>query len=265
MVTKLENRSLDRAIALLEVLARHSPCALHQLHEQTALPKSTIRRLLGTLKNRHFIRQGISDGLYRTNITLPWAGDREQAAIAARLVEVAMSHMVQLTKAVRWPSNLGVARFGRWHLVESTRSLSPFKMDQQKVLDWERNIFGTATGLAYLSTLGDAQVSSLIAAKQGDSQWGLKRVGIDERTLLRELKDIRAMGYAVRRKGYHGRPVSSRYNAIAVPIYDGRNAIGALSIWWPRRFMTAERFARKYLPALRGTATAISADLAKLS
>jgi IclR family mhp operon transcriptional activator len=61
MDTKLENRSLDRGLMILEVLARDAHCSLHQLHERTALPKSTIRRLLGTLRKHHFIRQGLTD------------------------------------------------------------------------------------------------------------------------------------------------------------------------------------------------------------
>src|SRR5262245_55573285 len=101
MPNKLENRSLDRALTILEVLAQDAPCTLHQLHERSKLPKSTIRRLLGTLKKRHFVRQGISDGLYRTNIALPWATDREHAATAARVVEVARPHMIRLTENIK--------------------------------------------------------------------------------------------------------------------------------------------------------------------
>jgi DNA-binding IclR family transcriptional regulator len=61
------------------------------------------------------------------------------------------------------------------------------------------------------------------------------------------------------------RPESRRYNAIAVPINDGRRPIGSINIWWPRRYLSEERFARKYLSELKATAAAISADLAKLT
>src|SRR5688500_16114571 len=192
IATRLEHRSRDRALTILEVLARDAPCSLHQLHERSGLPKSTIRRLLGTLRKRHFIRQGISDGLYRTNIALPWATDREHAATAARLVEVARPHMVRLTETMKWSSNLGIPRAGRWHVIESTRSISPYNIDRLKVLDHERNIFATATGLAYLSALDDVQVLETVRALHGDLQWGLKYVKIDESTLLRELKVVRA-------------------------------------------------------------------------
>jgi DNA-binding IclR family transcriptional regulator len=263
MPTKLENRSLDRAITILEVLARGSPCSLHELHEQAALPKSTLRRLLSTLKKRHFVRQGISDGLYRTNIALPWAADREHAATAARLVEVARPHMLRLTSKVEWPSDLGIYKSGRIVRIESTQSLSPLNMDKLKYADREVSLFGTANGLAYLSALDDVQVLEIVEALRDDTQWGLARVGIDERTLLHELQDFRAKGYAFRRKQHRTTPVSWLHDSIAVPIHDGSRAIAALSIKWLRRYMPTDRFARKYAGGLKATAAAISTELAK--
>ena len=264
MTTKLENRSLDRALTILEVLARDAHCSLHQLHERTSLPKSTIRRLLGTLKKHHFVRQGTSDALYRANVVLPWAGDREYVAMVARLVEVALPHMSRLTKSIEWPSNLVVFRSGRMRVIESTLALSPFDVDNSKSADWEFNIFGSAAGRAYLAALEDAQVLRLVDEQRDDPRWALTRCGIDAATLLRELRDIRRMGYAVRRAGYHARPGTWRHNAIAVAICDARQPIGALNLRWRKSYLPAEKFARKYLAELRSAAASISADLAKL-
>ena len=264
MATKLENRSLDRGLTILEVLARDAHCSLHQLHEGTGLPKSTLRRLLGTLQKHHFVRQGLTDALYRANVVLPWAADREYTATVARLVEVAMPHVSRLTSKVGWPSNVVTFRAGRMRVLDSTLSLSPFDVDNAKMVDWEINIFGSATGLAYLAAVDDAQVSQIVREQRGDPRWGLSRFGIDEKALLRELKVIRQAGYAARRPGYHSRPGSWRNNAIAVAISDNGGAIGALNLRWRRNYMPADRFARKYLAELRCTAEAISAALARL-
>lgn len=264
MPTKLENRSLDRALSILEVLARDAHCSLHQLHERTALPKSTIRRLLGTLKKHNFVRQGTTDALYRPNVVLPWATDREHLATVARLVEVALPHMVRFTKTVEWPSNLVIFKSGRMRVIESTLALSPFDVDNAKSVDWEVNLFGSAAGRAYLAALEDAQVLCLVSEQQDDPRWGLTRCGIGTATLLRELQDIRKTGYAVRRDGYHARPGSWRNNAIAVPIGDGHHPLGAINLRWRRSYLPADRFARKHLVGLRTTADAISADLAKM-
>jgi len=265
MTTRLENRSLDRGLTILEVLARDAHCSLHELHEATRLPKSTIRRLLGTLQKRHFVRQGLSDSRYRANVVLPWSADREYTALVARLLEVGMPQASELTKKVSWPSNIVIFRSGRMRVLDSTLSLSPFdSVDNAKAVDWEINVFGSATGLAYLAALDDAQVSTIVRTLQHDPQWGPARCQVDEKILLRDLKAIRKQGYATRRSGYHSRPGSWRNNAIAVPLSGGFGPIGALNLRWRAKFMSADRFARKHLAELRATAASINASLARL-
>src|SRR5688572_6467510 len=66
-----ENRSLDRALAVLNVLSAHGASSLRDLHVHTHLPKSTIRRLLGTLIRHKIVRRSLNDRLYRANMNLP--------------------------------------------------------------------------------------------------------------------------------------------------------------------------------------------------
>jgi len=115
-----------------------------------------------------------------------------------------------------------------------------------------------------LAALDNADVLRLVKELAGDLEWGLHAVEIDERTLLKELEEIRSRGYAIRRKGYHARAESQSYNAIAVSINEGRRPIGSINVWWPRRHLSATRFARLHLKTLQSTADLISADLAKL-
>ena len=196
MARDLENRSLDRAITVLEVLARETRCSLHQLHQCTALPKSTLRRLVGTLTKRHLVRIGISDGLFRPNIALPWSVDRAHAAHIGRVVEVALPHMVDLTRQVEWPSDLHVYNAGRMQIVESTYSLSPYRIGKRAAVDLQVSMFSAAAGLAYLSRLDKAQVLALAQSEPDHPRWGFDRIGISETALLRELAGIRKAGYA---------------------------------------------------------------------
>jgi len=265
MPAKLENRSLDRGLTILEALARDDYCSLQQLHQATGLPKSTIRRLLGTLKKRHFVRQGVTDALYRANVVLPWAADREYSAMAARLVEAAIPHVARLTNNVGWPSNILIYRAGRMRVLDSTLALSTFNnVDNARSADWEVNIFGSATGLAFLAALDDIQVSTIFEDMRDDTMWGPTRFNLDKKTLIQELMSIRQLGYAARRQGYHSRPGSWRNNAIAVPISDTRGPIGAMNLRWQRNHMPVDRFARKYLAELLSTAEAVTTALARL-
>jgi len=265
MAESLENRSLDRAISLLEVLARDGACSLHQLHQRTSLPKSTIRRLMGTLTRRHLVRVGISDGLFRPNIALPWSADRAHAAETGRLVETALPHMVELTRRVEWPSDLHVHQAGRMCIVESTYSLSPFFIGRRDMVDLQVNLFSAAAGLAYLSLLDEAQVVALTRNNRDHPLWGFDRIGLAETMLLRELADIRSAGYAFRRPGFNCTAQSRPFYAMAAPITDIHGVVGALTLFWPKPYMTEDEFARAYAAELCGAATAVSAELAALS
>lgn len=264
MAKGLENRSLDRAITVLEVLASEMRCSLHRLHQRTALPKSTLRRILGTLTKRHLVRVGISDGLFRPNIALPWSTDRTHAAHIGRVVEIALPHMVSLTRRVEWPSDLHVYNAGCMQIVESTYSLSPYRMGKRTEVDVQVNVFSSAAGLAYLSLLDEAQVIALARSKPSHPMWSFEWIGISEATLLHELAGIRKAGYAFRRPGFNTRAAARPFNGMAAPVSDRSGAVGALTLFWPKRYMNTDAFARAHADALRATAEAISADLAKL-
>ncbi|HVZ53931.1 MAG TPA: helix-turn-helix domain-containing protein [Pseudolabrys sp.] len=267
MSKSLETRSLDRAITVLEVLAKETRCSLHQLHERTALPKSTLRRLLGTLTKRHLVRVGISDGLYRPNIALPWSADRAHAAHAVhvgRVVEIALPHMVELTRRVGWPSDLHVYGAGRMQIVESTYSLSPYRMGKRSEVDVDVNMFAAAAGLAYLSRLDEAEVVALARARPANPLLAFERAGVSEAALLEELAGIRQAGYAFRRPGFNTRAAARPFNGMAAPVADQSGAVGALTLFWPRQYMDTDSFAREHADALRAATAAISADLARL-
>lgn len=261
MSRKLENRSLDRGIQVLEVLARNGPCPLFRLHQQTGLPKSTLRRLLATLVQHNFVRLGLDDGCYRANISLPWASGLALPTVAARLVSAALPHMVELTQTIEWPSDLLIFRRDRMVIVESTRPLSPFSL-YRAMIDFEVSLFWTAGGLAYLSTLPSETVVQIMRDLSGNERWGPKRFGLTERGFLAELAQIRRQGYATRRPGYTGETIGDDgLHAIAVPILEEGVAFGALTICWIRKFMTPQRFAKSHLGRLQTTAQAITEAL----
>lgn len=264
MTESLETRSVDRAITVLEVLARDERCSLHRLYERTGLPKSTLRRLLGTLTKRHLVRVGISDGLYRPNIALPWSGNRAYAAHIGHVVEIALPHMVELTRRIGWPSDLHVYEMGRMQIIESTFSLSPYRMGKRTDVDVQVNMFTAAAGLAYLSQLDEAEVIALARSKRAHPGLRFERIGISERALLNELTEIRKAGYAFRRPGFSTRAAARPFKSIASAVGDGSRAVGALTLFWPRRYMDADAFAREHAGSLRAAAKAVSADLANL-
>ncbi len=255
-----ENRSLDRGLAILQSLSIHGASSLRDLHARTALPKSTIRRLLSTLIRRKVVRRSLADRLYRANIALPLQGPVATPS-EGWLVDCAAPHMIELTRAVGWACDLHI--FERLHsrIIELTRPISPF-FQYNRPIDLQVTVFGSAAGLAVLSTWTDAAVLALIDEIADDPVWGLCRVGLTRPELVKFLQQVRAAGFASRPRRYRGgTAMANTLSAIACPIFRARTAVGALALLWPRDFLSPAGFAELHLQKLQEATAAITADL----
>jgi IclR family mhp operon transcriptional activator len=259
----VENRSLDRGLAILDSMSIHGASSLQDLHARTHLPKSTIRRLLGTLIRRKIVRRSLSDQLYRANIALPLRTSPEFAQGEGWLVESAVPHMIELTRSVGWSCDLHIFERTKSRLIESTRPLSPFYQYKRQI-DLEVPVFASAGGLAVLSTWTDRAVLELVDEVGDHPRWGLSRFAVTKRDLLSTLRQARTVGYAVRAANYRGEnDLANTLNAIARPVLRGDQAVGALVILWPKEFLAADGFAQVHLNVLKDATAAIGADLTR--
>jgi IclR family mhp operon transcriptional activator len=262
MARGVQNRSLDRGLAVLEALSIHGASSLRDLHTRTGLPKSTIRRTLATLVHRKIVRRSLADRLYRANIALPMQKRFGFTQGEGWLVERAVPHMIELTRSVGWSCDLHIFERSKSRIIESTRPLSPF-FQYARQIDLQVPVFASAGGLAVLSTWSDAAALALVEEIGEDPTFGLGRLGMTRRDLLATLRQVRAAGYAVRVSQYRGESaLANTLNAIACPLFRGDVAVGALAMLWPKGFLSAEGFADIHLPMLHEATAAISADLA---
>lgn len=256
-----ENRSLDRGLAILESFAIHGASSLRDLHTHTALPKSTIRRLLGTLIRRKIVRRSLADRLYRANIALPTPGGLTPSHSEGWLVDRAVPHMIELTRSVGWACDLHIFERTQGRIIELTRPLSPF-FQYNRPIDLQVPVFGSAGGLAVLSTWTDAAVLALVEDIADHPVWGLRRVGLTRRELLKFLHQVRVAGYANRPQHYRGETaLANTLSAIACPIFRAQTAVGALAMLWPRGLLSPASFADRHLQKLTEATAAITADL----
>jgi IclR family mhp operon transcriptional activator len=256
-----ENRSLDRGLAILESLSIHGASSLRDLHVHTALPKSTIRRLLGTLIRRKIVRRSLADRLYRANIALPMPGGTAASRSEGRLVDRAVPHMIELTRSVGWSCDLHIFERTSSRIIESTRPLSPF-FQYYRPIDLQVPVFGSAGGLAVLSTWSDAAVLALVEEIGDHPVWGLARIGLTARELIKLLQQVRTGNFASRPKRYRGEtPMAPTLNAIACPIFQAQTAVGALAMLWPRGLLSPADFAELHVQRLTEATASITADL----
>jgi IclR family transcriptional regulator, mhp operon transcriptional activator len=255
-----ENRSLDRGLAVLNALSVHGASSLGNLHAHTRLPKSTIRRILGTLIRRRIVRRSLSDQLYRANFYLPTLNSRF-AQGEGLLVDRALPRMIELTRSVGWSCDLHIFERTRSRIIESTRPLSPY-FQFERHIDHEVSVFASAAGLAVLSTWTN-QAALALADELGDHPvWGLPRVAMTKRQLLTQLLLARQQGYAVRAASYRSEtPLANKLHAIGCPVFGTNAAIGSLVMLWPRDLLDPQEFAALHAERLKAAARAISADL----
>ncbi|MBN9084960.1 MAG: hypothetical protein BGP04_06125 [Rhizobiales bacterium 62-17] len=251
-------RALYRGLDILEFLGTEGPSSLHQIHLGTRLPKSSLRRLLATLVERRFVRVGLTDGMYRSNIATLQAVNPRDSVLIARLVEVARPHMLDLTQAVQWPVNLHFFVNGRMRVIESTHGRSPFNHATGGDVEVEVNIFVAASGLAYLACLKESEVLDIVKLVQDDELASAERYGVTPKMLKTMLEQVRKSGYGTR-KAPQLRKLDRR--AIAVAVHNGQRPVGALAIIWPKKLMDEDEFAALHLEKLQRAAAAISAQL----
>ncbi|MEM6461849.1 MAG: helix-turn-helix domain-containing protein [Pseudomonadota bacterium] len=256
-----ENRSLERGLIVLETLARHRAMSLSEIHRETGLAKSTLRRLLATLVSRRFVRRSLSDKLYRVMVTLPDISISPVPPGLAMVADIGLKHALILTKKIGWPSDIHIFEEHWMRIVESTRAVSPFGLYQGQV-DRRLNIFGCATGLACLSQMEEEQVRRLFDGPQSDPRFNPLRLGITWENLQEHLTRTRENGYATRHPLYFGETVvNDRISAIALPLRRNAEICGGITLLWPRETPPAPEFAAMYLGELQETVTGIEADL----
>lgn len=263
-MTELANRSLERGITILEIIARNGDATLAQLHRESGIPKSTIRRLLGTLSARRIVRRSLADGRYRTSILLSATAGRPVPVELAFVVDVALPHVIALTNEIGWPSDIHLLEGDRMRILDSTRPFSPFHL-YRVFVDMRVNIFGSAAGTACLAEMPDSALEKIAAVTANDDEWGLSRYGLTVQQYRAHLEDARRRGYGIRGPRFRGNTtLDDGLSAIAIPVFHDGKVHGAISLLWPKVYMKPDDFAREHLERLKATATAISDDLERL-
>ncbi|MCP4319276.1 MAG: helix-turn-helix domain-containing protein [Hyphomicrobiales bacterium] len=256
-----ENRSLGRGLIVLETLARQRAMSLSEIHRETGLPKSTLRRLLATLASRRFVRRSLSDKLYRVTVTLPDISISPVPPGLALVADIGLTHALVMTKKISWPSDIHIFEKHWMRIVESTRAVSPFSLYLGQV-DRRLNLFGCATGAACLSQMDEERVRQLFDDPDKEYRFHPARFGITWTKLQHYLNKTREIGYGVRHPNYGGETVvNDKLSAIALPLRRDGEVCGGVSLLWPREFLSASEFADMYLDELAETVARIEADL----
>lgn len=209
--------------------------SLHDLHVRTGLPKTTVFRLLDTLKSEGLVREMAGHGYYQLTPKV-----RElSAGVTERMdiINLAMPCMIRSTRNIRWP--LAIATLEGFEMVVrfSTMPYSPLAV-RPTTYGRRHSLTCSAVGLAYLAHCPEAErVVLLPDGMDDDIRW--------------QMREVREQGYALRR----GRSRSDS-STCAVPVMRGQEVLAALSLTTFAGSMTGALL-EQVVPELRNTVAEI--------
>jgi IclR family transcriptional regulator, acetate operon repressor len=250
---RISRGSLERGLDILALLASsEEPVHASDLASKLHLPRSTVYRLLHTLRKRALVTPTTMPGSVTLGVVfLRWA-----AVVRARLkvIDLAGSHLEVLSRMIGETANLHLLEGD--HAVPVDQRVTSARLRVVTEMGVPIPLHAGAVGKVMLAFLPHGD--QVRVARQPLSVIGPRTI-TDPRRLLRELALIRHRGYAE-----SDEEVLKGARGLAAPIFDAGGAVVAsIGIGGPRdRFRGTT--VRNALCSLRGAAAEISGALGSI-
>ncbi|WP_426999088.1 IclR family transcriptional regulator [Pseudarthrobacter sp. N5] len=228
-------QSVDRAITVLEILARDGDAGVSEIAEEMGVHKSTASRLLSALDARGMVQQNSERGKYQLGFNIL----RLASAIPARLsvVREARADLEALVAKFAETVNLAVLRSN--YAVNVDQAMGPSTLATQDWIGGLTPLHATSSGKVMLAALS-VEARNRILAETGQPAFTAQTITSRE-DLEQQLLGIAKAGYA---SVYA--ELEPGLNAVAVPVHNHRGeVIGSVSISGP-----AFRFDPEQIPGL---------------
>jgi len=237
-------QSVDRAISVLEILARRGEAGVSEVASEIDVHKSTAFRLLGALEERGLVEQAVDRGKYRLGFGLiPLAG-----AVSDRLDVTQQGRAICHRLAQEMGETVNVAVLQEHWAVNVDQARGPSTVGSHNWIGRLTPLHCTSSGKILLAHLSVEHRAALLAAS------GMQRLTAVTVTaaadLDEELAGVRRDGYALAVEEYE-----MGLNAVAAPILDrAGEVIAAVSVSGPAYRLTDEHLATLVEPLMAGAA-----------
>jgi DNA-binding IclR family transcriptional regulator len=240
-------QSVDRALNVLELLARWGEGGVSELAAELDVHKSTAFRLLGALESHGLVEQTEDRGKYR----LGFGVVRLAGAVSSRMDVTKQARPITERLANEVGETVNVAVLREHYAVNVDQALGPASVSAQNWVGQLTPLHVTSSGKVLLAHVDADQLARLIKAA------GLASYTSDTITtqgeLEKELQKVVENGYATAVGEYE-----DGLNAIAVPILDsGGVVVAAMSASGPSYRFTTERM-EQLVPTMKDAGLQIS-------
>jgi len=240
-------QSIERAFAVLQLLARLGSAGVAQVAEEMGVHKSTASRVLGALEALEMVHHDRERGRYQLGFGIL----RLANAIPARLdlVSEAREEMRRLAEKHRETVTLAVLRDGL--AVNLAQEMGPTTIAAHNWIGSLNPLHATSSGKVLLAALPSTERTKLVA-EHGLAALTARTI-TSRRKLERQLIDVAAQGYATVLEEFE-----IGLNGAAVPVRDHMGTvIASVSISGPA-FRFTENTMHSALRDLQATGLAVS-------
>ncbi|MBN9636293.1 MAG: IclR family transcriptional regulator [Actinobacteria bacterium] len=240
-------QSVDRALYVLELLARRGEAGVTELASDIGVHKSTVSRLLAALEERELVEQAFERGKYRLGFGIL----RLANAVSGRLDVTRQGREVCERLALEVGETVNIAVLRSEYAVNVDQARGPSAIGTHNWVGELTPLHATSSGKVLLAFMSADARRDLVA------QAGLQR--FTEHTITSpgkleaQLRDVTQDGYVVSLE-----ELEEGLNAVAAPIRDHvGGVIAALSVSGPAYRLTVER-AREIAPTVIAAADEVS-------
>jgi DNA-binding IclR family transcriptional regulator len=244
-------RSIERAMAVVELLAGSPRLTVAQVARASGLPRTTAYRVLRTLTLVGFASEWAETGTYGPGPRLIQIGHRSDPR--QRLVEAVRPVARALGQKLRWPVALASLVGAEVVVLYSTDNESPLAIDPQRP-GVRLPVLESAAGLLQLAYAPDAEralclelVQDRAAVQPGPAARAAQAA------LQQKLAGIRAQGYAVYER--EGRLTARR--SIAAPIMGAQGMLGSLVVRFAASAIRSRDEMARMITAVRAAAAEV--------
>lgn len=245
-------RGLSGGLQLLRALNKlpGGTGSIGELSRLCGTHRTTIKRLLETLRVEGLVRPGEREGQY--SLTFAVKQLSEGFEDDEWIGQIATPRMRASVEELLWPCDLATLDAGFMVVRESTHRWST--LSQHRSMIGERMpVFVTALGRAYLSACSRPELDALLDVLGRRSDWIGERAR-DTDAVRQLIRETRRRGYAVN-EGEWSQQI--HYGAIAVPVLAGARLLGALNLIFPKDTVAPRVLKQRFLPRLRSLADGI--------
>ena len=211
-------QSVDRAITILEILARAGEAGVTEVAGELGVHKSTAFRLIGTMEARGIVEQADVRGKYRLGLGLV----RMAGSTVARIDIVQAARPIGKELAAETGETVNIAVLVDSSALYLDQIAGASSLQPHNWVGQRRPLHATSSGKALVAHLDPREVDALLPHLEAHTERTVTR----RATLHRQLAEIRERGYAVTVD-----ELEEGLTALAAPIRDAHgDVVASLSV-----------------------------------